>query len=536
MSEKRRNIEENDEIGSVSSSSSTAWEVAAHESSLLSLTDRNKAEQRKHHEGNEDSVNDFNDVVDEDTEELEVNEDTTLSQKVRIPVHYLRCAMVARCGACLAYPSRKQSVAPPSPTRKSRARTTSSVGMGGLNANRKVPGSTFAATPQRQEFKLRKIASEMHGPSMAGHAWSAPRYRSRMNASLKSARSLRNRSSTNPGGVEEDDVSSGSESMTTPTNPRTNCDYHRAIMWISVLQSHEYVKQEEYDTIFSSIMYLTEEFDRKLEQTFPKMAEISHDELESVASKIRQRILGPYMQNKSSQIIQSEVNSSFDFDVADSWTPLERVKMQFQLSLVCHIFFTAVNQTDIPTHYYQGLNKIASVLLLILGPTDTIFALARLSADHLRGFTDATMIFTSLVNKFCLELVRTQDRKLYDHLCEPNMDPIFAVPWYLTWLAHPIRNFSAICEVFDVLLVSSPLFCVYLAASVVLLKKQEIISISSDTGKMQTVLQDSLKDVRHQEVNEVIVNAIKLYQSVDPQSVPFPSEPEDMHISAWYVL
>jgi hypothetical protein len=45
-------------------------------------------------------------------------------------------------------------------------------------------------------------------------------------------------------------------------------------------------------------------------------------------------------------------------------------------------------------------------------------------------------------------------------------EPIFALPWILTWFSHVTENHSLSCRIFDFLLVSHPLMNVYLSASV----------------------------------------------------------------------
>ena len=396
-----------------------------------------------------------------------------VSRKLGIPVQYLRCAMVARCATNLVYP------------------------------------------PRKQQHNI--IADDMIDQGNTGRVSSRRRRKGKYNLRPKTRRDS-----------EPQDFA--------PTD--MNCSNHeRAIMWNAVLQIHEYVEQKDYDTVVATVRNLMAQFDRKLEHALAELTstgkeDITHDTVQPVANKIRQELLKPYMNSESTRIIELDVNRSFHFDFSDNWTPFYRAKMQFQLALVCHIFFTMVQETNTMTHYYQGMNDIASVLLLVLGPADAIFALVRLSADHLRGFTEETMALTQRLNIFSLALVRIRDRELYDHLYEPNMEPIFAIPWYLTWFAHSMRDISAICELYDILLISSPLFCAYIAAALLLQNRQRVLSQPADMGQIHITLQDAVKNMPHR---QVIVNAIKLYQSLRPHSATLSPKIKDDAESVWYV-
>lgn len=47
-----------------------------------------------------------------------------------------------------------------------------------------------------------------------------------------------------------------------------------------------------------------------------------------------------------------------------------------------------------------------------------------------------------------------------------KVEPFFAMPWMITWFAHQLSRFQDVARLYDVFLVSHPLFCLYVSAAV----------------------------------------------------------------------
>eukprot|EP01138_Halocafeteria_seosinensis_P002871 gb/GECG01002933.1/.p1 GENE.gb/GECG01002933.1/~~gb/GECG01002933.1/.p1 ORF type:complete len:489 (+),score=47.53 gb/GECG01002933.1/:1-1467(+) len=460
-----------------------------------------------------------------DEHEHETGNGGYTTRKVHIPVQYLRCAMVANCAIYNTNPTSS----PASSKGRRRAITP-----GSFSTSSPLRGGTRSSndlwTPLKENIETPKSTERHSGPT--------PSTVRQRGSSSKHSGSHYNLHGDGPEAMISPVSSQSGFSSTLnerKISPEEERKLHRPIVWNAVLQTHEHVNQGDYEKVRNYVHHKVNEFRSEMDREFSHMnasdkLHISHDQLSPVLHRVRKKLLEPFTATKTSQLIDLDVNRSFHLDVANTWSPLYKAEMQFQLSLVCHIFFTVVHAEGLKIHYYQGLNDIASVLLVILGPTDAIFALSRLCADHLRGFTVETMSVTQRVNRFCLGLVRSQDRELYEHLSATEMEPIFAIPWFLTWFAHSVRELDAICELYDILLVSSPLFCAYLAASLILQNRRRILYLPADMGQFHVALQEAAGTMPHR---EMIVNAIKLYQACLPHSATLSPDASNETERAW---
>ena len=135
------------------------------------------------------------------------------------------------------------------------------------------------------------------------------------------------------------------------------------------------------------------------------------------------------------------------------------------------------------THYYQGLNDIASVLLLlevtVKGCSESEAAsqssntlssscLSALCQNHLHDFTRSTMEPTIEVLQLLSPLVELMDDELHCHLERIGIleDSFFALSWLITWFTHEIKSAPIAFRLFDLFLSSHPLMAIYLGAAV----------------------------------------------------------------------
>ena len=63
-------------------------------------------------------------------------------------------------------------------------------------------------------------------------------------------------------------------------------------------------------------------------------------------------------------------------------------------------------------------------------------------------------------------LIQQTDTLLYKFLTLANVEPFFATSWMITWFAHDVATVAEAARVFDVLLCSHPVYCLYLSAAV----------------------------------------------------------------------
>ncbi|KAF4322445.1 hypothetical protein BBI17_002433 [Phytophthora kernoviae] len=68
------------------------------------------------------------------------------------------------------------------------------------------------------------------------------------------------------------------------------------------------------------------------------------------------------------------------------------------------------------------------------------------------------MRFAKNCGRFCLEIAVM--------MTQPSVEPFFALPWMITWFAHQLKRFQDVTRLYDVFLVSHPLFSLYVSAAV----------------------------------------------------------------------
>jgi Rab-GTPase-TBC domain len=83
----------------------------------------------------------------------------------------------------------------------------------------------------------------------------------------------------------------------------------------------------------------------------------------------------------------------------------------------------------------------------------------------------------AVANLFILLLfLRHKDPELYSYLQQAELGTIFALPWLITWFGHVLPDYGDVVRLYDYFLAQPPLMPVYLAAAIVLYRRQDILS------------------------------------------------------------
>ena len=132
--------------------------------------------------------------------------------------------------------------------------------------------------------------------------------------------------------------------------------------------------------------------------------------------------------------------------------------------------------------YYQGYHDVACIFLTTLASGSTTpgphpappalelpaRVLHQVSQSHLSDYLkDNFMDLQTALRLFIFPLLAVLDRPVHDHLYAAEMEPFFCLSWIITWFSHDIRD-TALCKrLFDVFLVSHPLFPLYVSIAMV---------------------------------------------------------------------
>lgn len=118
-------------------------------------------------------------------------------------------------------------------------------------------------------------------------------------------------------------------------------------------------------------------------------------------------------------------------------------------------------------YYYQGLNDIFSVIILIMEDESLSYLVCEAVAlRFLQDFMQPDFRHVTVLMDLIFTLIETVDPPLFQFMKTCEVQPFFATSWIVTWLTHDIKELHKVARVLDALLCSIPLFSIYLSAAV----------------------------------------------------------------------
>eukprot|EP00555_Chaetoceros_dichaeta_P011686 CAMPEP_0198268346 /NCGR_PEP_ID=MMETSP1447-20131203/36806_1 /TAXON_ID=420782 /ORGANISM="Chaetoceros dichaeta, Strain CCMP1751" /LENGTH=379 /DNA_ID=CAMNT_0043959341 /DNA_START=57 /DNA_END=1196 /DNA_ORIENTATION=+ len=157
-------------------------------------------------------------------------------------------------------------------------------------------------------------------------------------------------------------------------------------------------------------------------------------------------------------------------------------------------------------HYFQGLHDVAALFLINLeSPSLTSLVMKRLCHLHFRDAMRPTFQKVQIIlQAIIMPLLEIVDRKLHDYIIQGGLDDssVFALSWILTWFAHDVHNFDVVSRLFDVFLVSHPLFPAYLCVAMLThpLNRSAIMSTNCEFSALyETICELPKKMASHEE-------------------------------------
>jgi hypothetical protein len=166
-------------------------------------------------------------------------------------------------------------------------------------------------------------------------------------------------------------------------------------------------------------------------------------------------------------------------------------------------------------HYFQGYHDISQVLLLLLPSSLLPTALARLSILRIRDFMLPKLDPAIAQLRLIPDILRAADPKLYRHLS--GTEPFFALSGTLTMYAHDITTLGEISRLFDVLLAREPVFSVYMFATIVISRREELFEVEEDEPEMlHSILSKLPKPL---DLDRLIADAVELTEKHPPEGL-----------------
>merc|ERR1719187_2471802 len=101
------------------------------------------------------------------------------------------------------------------------------------------------------------------------------------------------------------------------------------------------------------------------------------------------------------------------------------------------------------------------------------------SLHYYQGYHDVAITFLLVVG---------QAPALHAHLVAAELGTIFALPWLITWFGHVLPDYSDVVRLYDFFLAGPPLMPVYLATSIVLHRRQELLDAECEMSALHQLL------------------------------------------------
>ncbi|EIW78264.1 hypothetical protein CONPUDRAFT_145569 [Coniophora puteana RWD-64-598 SS2] len=148
----------------------------------------------------------------------------------------------------------------------------------------------------------------------------------------------------------------------------------------------------------------------------------------------------------------------------------DREKLQSQLHDLLVTFFRKRRKL----HYFQGYHDIVTVLFLTLPEELQLPCVEQLSLHRVRDSMGLTLEPVLGLLRILLNLLRLVDGPYASVLESTSPLPFFALSNLLTLFSHDMPTLPLIQHVFDYLLCRPPITVVYLAAAIILARKEEV--------------------------------------------------------------
>lgn len=128
-------------------------------------------------------------------------------------------------------------------------------------------------------------------------------------------------------------------------------------------------------------------------------------------------------------------------------------------------------------YYFQGFHDIVSVVMLVVNDDCLTYAIVEAMAtnffvDYMGQDFEILPTIMKLIN-FLIEIA---DAELFAFLSASGTEPFYATSWLITWLSHDVKDLDLIARIFDVMLSSHPLYCLYISAAVRVLLCEKCVS------------------------------------------------------------
>ncbi|TMS35782.1 hypothetical protein L596_003105 [Steinernema carpocapsae] len=170
--------------------------------------------------------------------------------------------------------------------------------------------------------------------------------------------------------------------------------------------------------------------------------------------------------------------------------------------------------------YYQGFHDICITLVLVLGIKQGYKAAKAIgtkpSSAIYRYLTRSLEDSVMRDLNYMYVLIWNEDAALEKYMRMAGVGCMFALSWPLTWFSHSLTQYLQVVQFFDFFLSSDPMMPIYVAASLVLHRKREIMACEPEMPVIHHLLSRIPDNLN---VDEVLSTASQLILSYPPSLV-----------------
>jgi len=214
--------------------------------------------------------------------------------------------------------------------------------------------------------------------------------------------------------------------------------------------------------------------------------------------------------------IKCDVERSFwSYDHARDWS--DEVLSEKRVILQ-DIMSTIMNRNP-ELEYYQGFHDICVVFVEVFdGDPALAFAVSHtLSRGFLKDFMGKDFSTVTMILPLILEILKKVDLKLHDFLSSAMTEPFFATSWLITWFSHELKDIRKVARIYDGLITSHPLFCLYLCTAIVIYFRDFIMQLQPDFADVHHFLTNIFKENEASiDFNKLIMKADRLMSALPP--------------------
>lgn len=218
--------------------------------------------------------------------------------------------------------------------------------------------------------------------------------------------------------------------------------------------------------------------------------------------------------HRDTEQVEKDVERSlYHYDVVHGLKESERRAKRRALTQI----IMAVLDSNAELFYFQGYHDIVSVFLLAMGNSpSTVHAVRHVSETYQREPMRSGFESVMTTIRLLFPLLDSADEVLFQHLHESAVEPFFVLPWMITWFAHQLKRFKDVTRLYDLFLVSHPLFSIYVSASVVLEARTKILRCERDFGTMHGLLSNLPSTMN---IEKVVARAMMLFHQLPPEQL-----------------